>query len=417
MRDKIYNFFKYSGEFALYGLLFFLPISNALIETFFGIALFSFIVRKTIKPDFSSFKFWPNFILLFFFIFIGLSLLNSGEYFQKSLWAWLAKWGQYLGICFIVQDTVCDKKVLKRALMVFLFSATLVVLSGATQYFFGVEFLRGKKLMCIPGRFCAVTSSFSHYNSLGAYLSVVIPVFLLLFISKLKRSERLAYPVFFILFLSLFIDMLVFSRGSWLGLILSILFLGMLLKEKFERWIVFLILLIFFLFFLTVSYSHILSFITKNVFISPFERSVSIFQPGGDADRFRYWQIALRMIWENPIFGKGVGTFMDYFSKYLPGVNVSYAHNCYLQIFAETGVFSIFSFLLYVFSMIYVSVKSLMKQKDYLLLGLFGGCFGYLIHAFFDTLLYSLPLAFLFWMWMGLLTVSIRLNNTCREAK
>ena len=144
---------------------------------------------------------------------------------------------------------------------------------------------------------------------------------------------------------------------------------------------------------------------------SPVHRFFSIFQPGADSDRFKYWQVAFRMIQENPYFGKGVGTFMDYFSKYMPNLSVSYAHNCYLQIFAETGIFSILCFLTYIFSMVYLGIKSFMKNKALLLLGFLVGSFAYLIHAFFDTLLYSLPLAFLFWIWVGLLTASLRLNE------
>jgi O-antigen ligase len=415
MKDRVYTFFKHSGEFALYGILFFLPISNALIETFFGIALFSFIVRKIIKPDFNNFKFWPNLILLLFFIFIGLSLLNSGEYLHKSLWAWIAKWGQYLGICFIVQDTVSRREVLKRAIMVFLASAALVVISGFTQYFFGVEFLRGRALAHLGDRFCAVTSSFSHYNSLGVYIVVVIPVIMLLFISELKKNNRIAYSLGAFLFMSFLTDIFTFSRGSWVGLASFFVLLLLLLRDRTERRIVILAVVFFAFCAIFISYFTLYNnanlLTAYNVLGSPSERFLSIFQPGGDSDRLRYWQVALRMVRENPYFGKGAGVFMDYFSKYLPGVNISYAHNCYLQIFAETGFFSLFSFLFYIASLFYLSVKSFAKGKNYLLLGFLGGYFAYLVHAFFDSSLYSLPLAMLFWVWAGLISALIRLDK------
>ncbi len=414
MRDKIYNFFKYSGEFALYGLLFFLPISNALIETFFGIALFSFIVRKTIKPDFSSFKFWPNFILFLFFIFIGLSLLNSGEYFQKSLWAWFAKWGQYLGICFIVQDTIWDKKILKRIAIVFLASAALVVASGFTQHLFGIEFLRGRGVMHIGDKFRAITSSFSHYNSLGVYMVVVIPLLVSLFIYALKKKNSIAYLLGLFLFFSFTADILTFSRGSWAGLTFFFIFLLLLSRDWADRRIVIFIVASFGIYFVSISYfaQYISSQSVHSITaFLPTERLFFTFQPGGDSDRFKYWHVAFKMIQENPYFGKGVGTFMDYFSKYLPGVKVSYAHNCYLQIFAETGVFSLASFLFYIITILFLGVKSFLAKNDYIILGILGGCFAYLVHAFFDTSLYSLPLAFLFWMWVGCLAALIRLNR------
>jgi O-antigen ligase len=94
---------------------------------------------------------------------------------------------------------------------------------------------------------------------------------------------------------------------------------------------------------------------------------------------------------------------MDYFSRYLPTLNISYAHNCYLQIWAETGIFSLFSFLIFAGSLFWFGIKSFLAKKDYLLIGLLAGISAYLAHAFFDTALYSLPLAFLFWILAGLI--------------
>jgi energy-coupling factor transporter transmembrane protein EcfT len=129
-KDKIYNFFRLIGEFALYGLLFFLSISNALVEIFAVLALFGFIGRKIIKPDFKFLKSWPNILLLLFLIFSFFSLFNSGIYLNKSLHALFGKWMQYLGIYIIVQDNIYDQKVIKRGMIVFLFGASLAVFSG-----------------------------------------------------------------------------------------------------------------------------------------------------------------------------------------------------------------------------------------------------------------------------------------------
>ncbi len=84
MKDKCYNFFGLIGEYAFYGLLFFLAISNALVEIFVVLAFLGFIGRKVIKPDFKFLKFWPNIFLLFFLLFSALSLFNSGAYLKIS---------------------------------------------------------------------------------------------------------------------------------------------------------------------------------------------------------------------------------------------------------------------------------------------------------------------------------------------
>lgn len=422
MKDKIYLFFKYTGEFSLYALLFFLPISNSLIEVFFGVAVFSFIIRKVLKPDFNTLKFRPNLFILVFFIFIGISVINSGQFFYKSLWAWLAKWGQYIGICFITQDTITEKRVLKRAIMIFLFSAGLVVLSGLSQRFLGFEFLRERSLMNIGHSFYASTSVFKHYNSLGAYIIVVIPLIVGSLVAEIENKGRFVVLLGVFLFCSIFISVFTFSRGSWLGLGFSILFLVSLVKSLKARLIILATAILFITFLiLPIVISYFVqpnAFVSAqpNVYFSPSSRLLSTFQPNGDSDRLRYWQVALRMIWESPLFGKGVGTFMDYFSRYVT-LNPSYAHNCYLQIWAETGVFSLLCFLIYIASLFWLGIKRFLAENDYLLFGLLGGIAAYLAHAFFETSLYSLPLAFLFWIWAGLISASVRMGNNNGGAK
>jgi len=400
MKEKLYVFFKYASEFGLYGLLFFLPISNSLIEVFFCITFFSFTAKKIIKPDFARLKSLPNLFLLVFFIFIGFSLVNSGQYFHKSLWALAGKWAQYIGVCLIAQDISAERKVLKRAVSVFLFSACLVILSGLSQRFLGAEFLRGRPLICVSDKFCAITSAFKYYNALGTYLITAIPLFFGAFVIGVNKKWKFSPILALFLVFAVFADALTYSRGSWVGFIFSMMFLLIMIKDSRSRLIIIFTVVIFAAFFIIPAFfAYAGQSMPLNSFIG---RAISSFQAEGDADRFKYWQVAIRMIHENPFLGKGVGTFMDYFSRYLPTLNISYAHNCYLQIWAETGIFSLFSFLIFVGLLFWFGIKSFLAKKDYLLIGLLTGISAYLTHAFFDTALYSLPLAFLFWILAGL---------------
>lgn len=116
------------------------------------------------------------------------------------------------------------------------------------------------------------------------------------------------------------------------------------------------------------------------------------------------------MIKKHPLFGVGAGTFMANFSKYAPQplVRDAYAHNCYLQIWAETGLFALFSFMAFAGSLIYLGIKKFLDSRDFLLLGLLSGAVGFLVHSFVDTNLYSPQLAFLFWVWAGLIVRMLR---------
>ncbi|MDI6606611.1 MAG: hypothetical protein QME65_05680, partial [Candidatus Omnitrophota bacterium] len=79
----------------------------------------------------------------------------------------------------------------------------------------------------------------------------------------------------------------------------------------------------------------------------------------------------------------------------------------FLQIAAETGLMGLISFLLIIMVLFTVSLRLLRRiAKEgfyyYAFCGLNIGIFSYLVSSLFDTNLYSLPLAVLFWLMLGL---------------
>jgi O-antigen ligase len=133
------------------------------------------------------------------------------------------------------------------------------------------------------------------------------------------------------------------------------------------------------------------------------------FQSGGDAARFSIWNSAWLMIKEHPFLGKGLGTFMDYFRFYSSGyLSPQYAHNCYLQMWAESGFFSLLSFIALITVILYQAIKTLKNKSDFFTLGLACSILGFLVHSFFDTQLYSLQLAVFFWVLLGMLVAQIK---------
>ena len=93
----------------------------------------------------------------------------------------------------------------------------------------------------------------------------------------------------------------------------------------------------------------------------------------------------------------------------------SYAHNCFLQMAADTGVIGLggFLYLLFVFFKSSISRAVKLKDKFYkvFVLGLLAGILAFLMHSFFDTNLYSLPLAALFWFALGLSGAILKVNE------
>ncbi|MFA4990274.1 MAG: O-antigen ligase family protein [Candidatus Omnitrophota bacterium] len=384
-KDKAYVFFDSVAKIGIGGVLFFIPISHALINLFAGLSLLGFTGKKIIKPDFQWLKTGQNICLAIFFFFIALSLINSGRYIDKSLIALFFKWGKYVILSLIIQDLIRSRKDVLIFVSIFIFSAGLVALSGMTQLFWGVEFLRGREISIMKGGFRAITSSFNHCNGLGAYLIIPFSVYLAFLKAPHKLKPGWYSLVLFLGVISVFCIFYTYSRGTWIG-VLAVLLTMLIISKKLP---VFFIIIITGIFFVIPEF--------RQVFFS-------IFKTGGDADRFQYWQVAISMFKENPFIGKGLGTFMAHFSTYVPSLNISYAHNCFLQILAESGIFSLLVFLSFVFSVLYAGIKKFTATRDPVLLGGICGICGFLAHSFFEVSLYSLALAVLFWLWIGIVS-------------
>ena len=123
------------------------------------------------------------------------------------------------------------------------------------------------------------------------------------------------------------------------------------------------------------------------------------------------WQSALRMTWDRPILGQGVNTFMANYLHYWVGGQQQprYAHNCYLQMAAETGLVGLGTFLWLLWSMVGLwrrAMRWMLSQDppDFLLMGWTAGLTAFLVQAAVDTNFYSLRQAFLFWTLAGIAT-------------
>ncbi|MFH1441851.1 MAG: O-antigen ligase family protein [Candidatus Omnitrophota bacterium] len=415
MRKKWIKFLDHLIEYSLYIMIIQIPISKAGIEIFACLAIFAFCVKKILNTDFKLFlkpidlnfacffgrqvitkisnvKFGINFFLFCFIVFNTLSLLNSGPYFKKSLIALLFKWGEYFLIFFAIEDTFYNHKRIRNAVFIFLSISILLSIDGLSQYFFGLEFLRHRNLGITFQGVYAMTAAFNHYNDFGAYITVIFLMMLSLFISNKKWPYRLAYVPALVLIETCLL--LTFSRGSWIGSILG-LFLMLFVSRKYKEFIFICGILIFTLIALPGTKTMI-------------ARLNFILQAGGDTDRLIVWKIALNMIKENPFLGKGLGTFMDYFSK-RSSLTPQYAHNCFLQIWAETGIFSLLSFISFIMALLLRGIAVFKKTNDYILLGILCGLLAFLVHSFFDTDLYSLQLAVLFWTVAGILAAAINI--------
>ena len=386
--------------FAFFAVLIFLiPISNAGIESCFGFIYLCFILRcifrrPTFKAIKTFFKNRINLALLVFYICIGLSMLMSGPLLKKSFHAWFFKWGEGF-LLFYFAQVFLTKKQIKLLMTVALFTCFIICLDGLYQRAFGVVFLRNLKLTKVNS--AAPRASFSHYNDFATYLIVMF--FLLFGFLGYQKKWVLQIPLIFLIILVLTNLSLTYSRGAWLSLIITGLLLAIFFGNKRIKIISLLVISIFILLITNLPFAKQRFFLT--------------FQSGGDANRFNMWKIAFLMFKDSPLLGQGIGQFMDhvndpkYFER-MGGVMFQqgqYAHNCFLQILAETGALGFLSFLLFLGALLLRSYTKLKENTDFLFTGIFLAILAFLMHSFFDTQLYSLKLSILFWVLASFLAV------------
>lgn len=133
--------------------------------------------------------------------------------------------------------------------------------------------------------------------------------------------------------------------------------------------------------------------------------------------RTHFWSVTLQIIKEHPYLGTGLGAFGVIYTKYdsRNGLfRLEQAHNDYLQVLSDGGI--VLAVLAFAFVAI-LTFKALSRAKsrdDFrrgIALAALGGCFGVLVHSFFDFTLHTTSNALLFLVLAALATLNGRVED------
>jgi putative inorganic carbon (HCO3(-)) transporter len=147
--------------------------------------------------------------------------------------------------------------------------------------------------------------------------------------------------------------------------------------------------------------------------------SITDFSDTSISTRFVVWAIALEIIRDFWFSGVGVGTaaFQAIYSRYnsLYGFVAMHAHNFFLELLVEIGVFGTLIFLWFLLSYFVRGLRSLGQMpwgiNKTIALASISAMVGYLVQGLTDTPWYNFRMVFLFWFLMAITMAATRLGR------
>ncbi len=281
--------------------------------------------------------------------------------------------------------------------------SAIICLRALYQYFSGIDFIRDSYSFdqLTKSGFYAwelllqerVVSWFSSPNILGGYLIAFCPLACVYLLKGIRQKNAGAIVLFSFLCLVLFLSVLLTKTiSAFLSFILSMIFLFALLSRgkksgKMSRYA-----------------GVILALFFVCLFGLFFKRGDSFFDfknpQNSFLQRVYYWQSALKIISEHPVAGVGAGNFKTVYPRF-KNVNANetiYAHNSYLQIWAESGFPALAFFVLLVFIVFNTALK---RRPELIDAGIIAGCFAVLLHDFTGYSLFVNQAGHTWWILLG----------------
>ncbi len=389
---------------------FFMAISPAPMNVFMGLLIAAFVLKKILKKENLFIGLPINIPLMLFFIITCVSVINAvnlGESIKGGVFRLL----QYILIIFAVIDGIKDKKHLKITVVSIIIGLLFTFCNEAWQVFTGHDFVRGYAPVLNIGLIRA-TASFKDPNTLGVYLSALIPVVLGLALYYYEGKKKALMIV--LSFVVLGAAALTYSRPTLLAVYIILFFLGAIRRDK--------MLITIFIIFTVVS-----PFLLPKT-VKEWAKSVD-YNPVRfmcNDDRIAVYLQSLNMIKAHPFIGVGANSFMSsykYYKTYPEYRNISTldgmkAHNNILHMAGEVGLTGLGIFFWFLFMFFKCSIRIYKNLEDnYLrivLLSLLAGIIAFLINGLTESSLYYSRVALIFWFIIGL-SLSLRRFNDARN--
>jgi O-antigen ligase len=218
-----------------------------------------------------------------------------------------------------------SRREVERAFRVLLVSSTLAAAYAVYQMFSGRDLIRDRTLEPIASLFIA-TGAFGHHLTYGGHILLTS---VLAFAFLAFRPSRAAAAATILQAGGLLAS---FARTAWIGAFAGMGATILMLRGRTRRWI------------LAGGGAALLAALALPVVRERIADPWALH----DDPRIRLWRTALRIWWDHPIFGAGLGSFKTQFPLYkVPGFYMAtgHPHNDFLNILVHSGIVGLAAFL------------------------------------------------------------------------
>lgn len=145
---------------------------------------------------------------------------------------------------------------------------------------------------------------------------------------------------------------------------------------------------------------------------------VTEIQDGVTNGRAHFWPIAIIIFLEHPVLGAGFDAFGVAFTQHDTWngmLRVEQAHNDYLQTLADSGITGFICIAAFIYFLFRSGLRTIAQTQGLrrdVAIGSLAGCFGILIHSFFDFPLRTPSNTFFFLLLCAMATVPVRSSST-----
>ena len=363
--------------------------------------LLAFACDKNRKLTYSPVN---KYILIFALVYIFATFTSVtflGSIFSGALTT------VFILFAVVLINSVKSKNQLDILISAFVISGALVSAYGIYQYFFGTfnpaAWLDADMFGAIGVR---VTSTLDNPNVLAMYLLLVIPFAAAGLINAKGSVCRLFFTGCLLFMLACLV--LTFSRGGWLGLIVSAAVFLVLIDRRFIV--------------LGIIGLIVLYFTLPDVVL---DRILSIGDMDDTSTNFRVsiWLGTIAMLrdfWFTGI-GPGIEAFTSIYPLYsLHTIITPHSHMLYLQLIASAGFAGITMFLVIIFSYFRYMFTAISNQSKVnppdremkiMQIAAVSAVFGFLIQGFTDYSFYNYRVTLVFWAVVGIGVLTARLST------